>query len=70
MKQFHTIGEKLKSLRKKEGHTLKDISVSTGLSLSYLSDIERGRADPSLKTLLKLSKAHDITVSALLCDLF
>jgi transcriptional regulator with XRE-family HTH domain len=69
MKQFENIGEKLKALRKRDKLTLKDIAKYTGLSTAFLSDIERGRTDPSLKTLVKLANAHGTTVSQLLSDI-
>lgn len=69
MNQFSTIGERLKSLRKSKESTLKDVSKSTGLSISYLSDIERDIVDPSLKTLIKLADVYETTVSLLLKDI-
>jgi transcriptional regulator with XRE-family HTH domain len=66
MNQFANVGEKLKSLRKSYKLTLKDVSGYTRLSTAFLSDIERGRTDPSLKTLVKLANAYGVTVSDLL----
>lgn len=40
--------------------TLKNLAEATGLSISFLSDIERGRTDPSVKTLLKIAAAFDM----------
>lgn len=58
--------ERIKELRTQHRLTLKDLSESTGLSVSYLSDIERGRTTPSLNTLEVLSVAFDISVADLL----
>lgn len=58
--------ERIKELRTQHRLTLKDLSESTGLSVSYLSDIERGRTTPSLNTLEALSVAFDISVADLL----
>ena len=43
-----TIGERLRWLRQKRNMTLRDVMCFTGLSVSHLSEIERGRAKPSL----------------------
>lgn len=58
--------QRIKELRTQHRLTLKDLSESTGLSVSYLSDIERGRTTPSLNTLEALSVAFDISVADLL----
>lgn len=58
--------ERIKELRTQHRLTLKDLSESAGLSVSYLSDIERGRTTPSLNTLEVLSVAFDISVADLL----
>jgi transcriptional regulator with XRE-family HTH domain len=61
-----TLGDRLRELRGEHGMTLKDLSGHTGLSVSYLSDMERGRTAPSLDTLTLLSDAFDMTVTDLL----
>lgn len=58
--------ERIKELRTQHRLTLRDLSESTGLSVSYLSDIERGRTTPSLNTLEALSVAFHISVADLL----
>lgn len=57
------LGERLRALRESRNWTLKQLSQSTGLSLTYLSDLERGRTLPSIETLLKISLAYDLKVS-------
>ncbi|RDI44053.1 helix-turn-helix domain-containing protein [Falsibacillus pallidus] len=59
------LGERLKSLRKSAGLTLAQLKDATGLSVSYLSDLERGRTNPSVKTLNKLASIYKISVSSL-----
>ena len=60
------LGDRIRELRKTKGETLKATSDSTDISVSYLSDIERGRTNPSLQTLEALAKHFDITVTDLL----
>jgi quercetin dioxygenase-like cupin family protein/DNA-binding XRE family transcriptional regulator len=42
--------------------TLKQLSEKTGLSKSFLSQIERGKIYPSIATLIKLSHAFEVNV--------
>jgi len=61
-----TLHERLKEMRKARDLTLKELAARTDLSVSYLSDLERGRAKPPLSTLETLAVALDITVLDLL----
>lgn len=58
-----TLGTRIRQLRKANGWTLADVAARTGLSVSFLSDIERGRTDPSLNTLDKIAAAHGLRVA-------
>lgn len=46
--------------REAEGYTLLELAEKTGLSISFLSDLERGRTDPSMKTLRKIADAYGL----------
>lgn len=63
-----TIGEKLLNLRKQHQRTLKGVSDLTGLSLSYISDLEHDRTEPSIKTLKTLARFYDVKPSYLIDD--
>lgn len=57
------ISKTLRELRKYHGKTLADVSVQSGVSISYLSDIERSRATPfdaSLATLNKILASYGL----------
>ena len=45
------LGEQVRNIRKKRGITLKELAEKTGLSIGYISQIERDLTDPSLSTL-------------------
>jgi transcriptional regulator with XRE-family HTH domain len=62
------LGEKLRGARLMKKMTLKDLSSKCGLSVSHLSQIERGGASPSLSTLDRITKALDETIWRLLKD--
>ncbi|WP_119072001.1 helix-turn-helix domain-containing protein [Aggregatilinea lenta] len=53
---------RLKEVRMARDLTLKALAERSGLSISYLSDIERGRTTPSLSTLESLATALEMTV--------
>ncbi len=55
------LGLKLKSLRQARGRTLSDLAQGSGLSISYLSEIEKGRKYPKPEKLIDI--AHALGVS-------
>lgn len=58
--------ERLKELRTARQLTLKELAERSELSVSYLSDIERGRTVPTLATLETLANALAVSVIDLL----
>lgn len=60
--------ERLKKIRKKRKVTLKDLSHLTDLSVNYLSQIERGLANPSIGALKKITDALGVTFMSLVDD--
>ena len=57
------IGTKIKERRQKKRLTLEDLAAKTGLTKSVLANIEKDETVPPLGTLLKLSKALDISMA-------
>lgn len=51
------MGARIKSLRRGRGLTQDQVAERTGLSVNYLSRIERGLENPTLGTLLSLAEA-------------
>lgn len=60
-----TLGSHLKLLRETKGYTLKQISEISGLSIGFISQVERGQTDPSLSSLKKLAGALGIKLGDL-----
>lgn len=58
------LGERLKALR--GGTVLRVAAERARISVSYLSDLENGRAWPSLTTLIALADAYETTVVRIL----
>lgn len=50
-------GKRIRELREERGYSLQDLAQKAAVSISYLSEIERGTKRPSLKTLDKISRA-------------
>jgi transcriptional regulator with XRE-family HTH domain len=56
------IGIKLKAFRLANGMTLKQLALKAGCTDAYLSQLERGRANPSITTLKKIAQALQVKV--------
>lgn len=59
-------GEAIRRYRQERRLTLKEVAAKTGLSISYLSEIEAGRKFPSLSVVYKLSETLHIPLGQLL----
>jgi len=57
------VGEEIRHLRNARDIKLSELSEASGLSVGYLSQIERGISSPSVKALHSISRALDVTVS-------
>lgn len=59
----------LRAIRQQKGLTLQALAKKAGsMSYTFLSNVETGKADPSLSTLRRLAKALDVSVSELVKD--
>ncbi len=63
---FMKLNDRLREVRRKCDVTLLQVAEATKLSVSYLSDLERGRANPSLDTLERLAKYYKMSMVDLL----
>lgn len=61
-----TLSKRLKAMRKWRKWTLKTLAAETGLSVPYLSDLERGKSNPSLNAVDAIAIAYDLNLRALL----
>ncbi|KQY98598.1 XRE family transcriptional regulator [Microbacterium sp. Root53] len=43
----HLAGDRLRRMRRERGETLAEVARRAGISVQYLSEIERGRKEPS-----------------------
>ena len=57
---------KIRKYRKKLNLTIKDLAERTGLSIGYISQLERDEAEPSLSSLRKIAKEFDVPIYVLI----
>jgi transcriptional regulator with XRE-family HTH domain len=62
------IGDVLRRARTLQGRTLREVSDSARVSLGYLSEVERGRKEPSSELLNAICDALEVPLSAVLTD--
>ena len=60
------IGDKIRNRRRELGLSLRELAEQVGLTASFLSQIERNLASPSLNSLYKISQALDLPLFHLL----
>ncbi|HEX2767489.1 MAG TPA: cupin domain-containing protein [Candidatus Limnocylindria bacterium] len=63
---YPEIGDRLRARRQELGLSLRDVAGRLGLSASLISQIERGRANPSVSTLYALVAELDLSLDELL----
>lgn len=56
------VSEQIKALRLKQGKTLKNLSKDTGLSVSFLSQVERGESSIAITSLNKIAGALNVHI--------
>jgi transcriptional regulator with XRE-family HTH domain len=56
-------GAELREIRKQKQLTLQNLADKTGLSMSLLSQIERGLVDPTVGTFWKICSALDVPIN-------
>jgi transcriptional regulator with XRE-family HTH domain len=62
----HAIGAAVRALRQARGLTLEALADAAGMNVTYLSDIERGRSNPTIGKLGDLAMVFGISVSELI----
>ncbi|MDD4154202.1 MAG: helix-turn-helix transcriptional regulator [Bacilli bacterium] len=65
MKTNLQLGKKITKLRLARGWNQEELAFRASLNRNYLSDLENGRRNPSLKVLEKIAFAFEISLEAL-----
>ncbi|HEX6054505.1 MAG TPA: helix-turn-helix transcriptional regulator, partial [Intrasporangium sp.] len=58
-------GRLLRRMRQQQGRTLAEVAAEAGISMAYLSEIERGLKEPSSEILAAVCGALDATIVGL-----
>ena len=56
----------LKAIRLQKRLSVRALATRAGMSYTFASNVENGKADPSLSTLRRLAKVLGVTVSELI----
>ena len=64
--QLDVLGEFIRAQRRQANLSLRELAAMTQLSNAYLSQLERGLHEPSVRVLRSISSALDLRVEALL----
>jgi transcriptional regulator with XRE-family HTH domain len=62
------LGERVSQLRQEQGLTLDQLAAASGVSRSMLSQIERGRANPTLAVTQRIARTFGISIGELVDD--
>ena len=66
MNIYIQLGKRIAYLRKKKKMSQLDLALISDINKNYISDLERGRRNPSLMILSRISNALNIDMSTLL----
>ena len=64
----NNLGKRIKQLRRERHITAEKLAEMTGLSTSFLREIERGNKKPALDKFVIIANCLEVSVDALLCD--
>jgi ribosome-binding protein aMBF1 (putative translation factor) len=62
------VGKVVREARKAQELTLQDLAAKTKLSISLLSQIERGEANPTLQNIFRIAQSLDLQLSEIVKD--
>jgi len=60
------LGDKVKKIRQKKKFSQEDLAFESGLHRTYISDIERGSRNVSIKNIEKIAKALNVSLKELM----
>jgi len=67
-KPLVTLGSRLKRVRERSGRSLREVARELGVSASFLSQMERGKSQPSVATLYSLSQLLNVSIDELFAE--
>ena len=67
MDEKRLLGNRIREIRKRQGLSQEKLAERAGISAQYVSNIERGKENPTLDLLLRLSEALKVSLGQM-CD--
>ncbi len=61
-------GKRLKECREKKGFTQEQLAEKTGMSVGYISSVERGASFPRFENLILLLNTLEVSADSVFCD--
>lgn len=58
-----SIGQRVKELRTQHSYSIRGLAAKAGVSASLVSDVEKGKVEPSITTLNRLASAMGTTIT-------
>ncbi|HEX7850408.1 MAG TPA: helix-turn-helix transcriptional regulator [Sphingomonas sp.] len=68
MDLVHLLGRNVRRHRIERGMSQEELAFQAGMKRSYLSDLERGTRNPTVRALGRLSDALNVTPASLLVE--
>ena len=68
MQKIENLGGRIRALRGRKGWTLQNLSARSGLSVSFLSEVERGNSSLSIVSLTAICEALEVPLTEILVD--
>ncbi len=62
MNIYKLVGRNIRKIRLSKGWSQEALSFEAEVNKNYISDLERGARNPSLKILLKIANALDVNI--------
>lgn len=66
MNILENLGKNIRAIREKKRMSQEELALKAGISVYYVSRIERGKANVSLETVYKIAKALNLDIKQLL----
>lgn len=63
---YQRLGERIFMRRKKKGLSQEDLSILSDVDRTYIGKVEQGKANPSFRILVKISRSLKVRLSELL----
>lgn len=60
------IGDVLRDVRQRKGHTLRQVASRASVALGYLSEVERGQKEASSEILASVAEALEVPISLIM----